>query len=73
MQTSTYFLVIRCLKVVLVELTYICQAYDDIVDSIKNQLYILPKETIVYPGHGFTTTIEIEKRTNPFHMRLDIF
>lgn len=41
-------------------------SYDQIVHSIKNQFYILPEETIVYPGHGYTTTIEIEKRTNPF-------
>lgn len=41
-------------------------SYDEIVDSIKNKLYLLPDETIVYPGHGFTTTVEIEKRTNPF-------
>lgn len=26
----------------------------------------LPKETVVYPGHGFTTTIEHELRYNPY-------
>ena len=34
--------------------------------SIKNQLYILPEETMVYPGHGGTTTIGHEKKFNPY-------
>lgn len=35
-------------------------------DSIRNALYSLPDETTVYPGHGPTTTIGREKRSNPF-------
>ncbi|MCK4531033.1 MAG: MBL fold metallo-hydrolase [Candidatus Marinimicrobia bacterium] len=34
--------------------------------SIKDVLYALPDETIVYPGHMDTTTIGEEKRHNPF-------
>lgn len=34
--------------------------------SIRTKLYALPEETVVYPGHGPTTTIGKEKRTNPF-------
>lgn len=34
--------------------------------SIKKQLYTLPDETVVYPGHGPTTTIGHEKANNPF-------
>jgi hydroxyacylglutathione hydrolase len=34
--------------------------------SIRMQLYTLPDETIVYPGHGPETTIGWEKRHNPF-------
>ena len=41
---------------------------EDLFDSIKNKLYHLPNETIVYPGHdyaGFTSsTIEEEKLYN---------
>ena len=35
-------------------------------ESIKTKLYTLPTDTIVYPGHGNTTTIEAEMKTNPF-------
>lgn len=38
--------------------------------SIREKLYVLPDETIVYPGHGETTTIGHEKKYNLF-VRLD--
>jgi hydroxyacylglutathione hydrolase len=41
-------------------------SYEQIMDSIKNKLMILPDETVVYPGHGPATTIGEEKRGNPF-------
>ena len=34
--------------------------------SIRRQLYSLPDETLVYPGHGPRTTIGYEKRYNPY-------
>jgi hydroxyacylglutathione hydrolase len=34
--------------------------------SIRERLYTLPEETIIYPGHGPQSTIGREKRTNPF-------
>lgn len=34
--------------------------------SIRNKLFVLPDETIVYPGHGDRTTIGHEKMYNPF-------
>lgn len=35
-------------------------------ESIKTKLYTLPEGTIVYPGHGETTTIGDEIKSNPF-------
>jgi glyoxylase-like metal-dependent hydrolase (beta-lactamase superfamily II) len=40
--------------------------HQDLVDSIQKKLFILPGETVVYPGHGPTTTIEKESKDNPF-------
>ncbi len=39
---------------------------EDITSSIRNKLYILPDETIVYCGHGESTTIGFEKQNNSF-------
>jgi glyoxylase-like metal-dependent hydrolase (beta-lactamase superfamily II) len=41
-------------------------SYDQLMDSIQNKLMTLPDETIVYPGHGPSTTIGEERRGNPF-------
>lgn len=40
--------------------------HEQLLESISEQLYTLPEETIVYPGHGPSTTIAIEKVSNPF-------
>jgi hydroxyacylglutathione hydrolase len=40
--------------------------YKIIQDTIRNKLYHLADETIVYPGHGPVTTIGEEKLLNPF-------
>lgn len=37
-----------------------------LLDSIVNQLFTLPDHTVVYPGHGPSTTIGHEKVHNPF-------
>jgi glyoxylase-like metal-dependent hydrolase (beta-lactamase superfamily II) len=40
--------------------------FKTLIESIREQLFILPDETIVYPGHGEPTTIGFEKKYNPF-------
>ena len=40
--------------------------FNELLSAIRNQLFTLPPETVVYPGHGGDTTIEIEMRSNPF-------
>jgi len=37
-----------------------------LAQSIRQQLYSLPDDTVVLPGHGDTTTIGEERRYNPF-------
>ncbi len=40
--------------------------HQELLSSIREKLYTLPDETVVYPGHGPTTTIGKEKATNSF-------
>jgi glyoxylase-like metal-dependent hydrolase (beta-lactamase superfamily II) len=40
--------------------------FDQIMDSIRSRLFVLPDETRVLPGHGPQTTIGEERRSNPF-------
>jgi len=37
-----------------------------LISSIKNKLLVLPDKTLVYPGHGPSSTIGEEKMNNPF-------
>lgn len=37
-----------------------------LLDGIRGKLFTLPDATRVYPGHGPATTVELERRTNPF-------
>ncbi len=41
-------------------------SHNTLTQSIKEKLFSLPDETIVYPGHGPQTTIAHEKEHNPF-------
>jgi hydroxyacylglutathione hydrolase len=40
--------------------------YDTLIESIGSRLFVLPTDTVVYPGHGEATTIGREIKTNPF-------
>jgi glyoxylase-like metal-dependent hydrolase (beta-lactamase superfamily II) len=40
--------------------------FDTLIQSIHEKLFVLADETVVYSGHGGTTTIGKEKLSNPF-------
>lgn len=40
--------------------------HQTLLKSIRTQLFVLPNETVVYPGHGPSTKIGYEKMFNPF-------
>jgi glyoxylase-like metal-dependent hydrolase (beta-lactamase superfamily II) len=37
-----------------------------LINAIRKKLFALPDSTVVYPGHGDTTTIGYEKENNPY-------
>ena len=37
-----------------------------LVESIRGKIFSLPDETVIYPGHGPSTTVGYEKQHNPF-------
>jgi hydroxyacylglutathione hydrolase len=41
-------------------------SWEQMQDSLRDVILPLPDETVVLPGHGPSTTIERERRTNPF-------
>ena len=45
-------------------------SWDELEASIRKKLYVLPGDTIVFPGHNYgptpTSTIQYEKQHNPF-------
>jgi glyoxylase-like metal-dependent hydrolase (beta-lactamase superfamily II) len=41
-------------------------SYEMLINSIKERFFPLGDSTIVYPGHGPSTTIENEREHNPF-------
>lgn len=40
--------------------------HQQLLDSIRQKLFVLPEATVVYPGHGKPTSIAFEKQNNPF-------
>lgn len=40
--------------------------FDTLIDGIRSRLFVLPPESVVYPGHGNPTTIGTEMAENPF-------
>jgi glyoxylase-like metal-dependent hydrolase (beta-lactamase superfamily II) len=45
-------------------------SYEQLMASMAEKILPLPDETHVLPGHGGTTTVGMERRTNPFLIEL---
>lgn len=41
-------------------------SYNQLIQSVQTKLFVYPEDTVVYPGHGPSTTINWEKNNNPF-------
>jgi hydroxyacylglutathione hydrolase len=41
-------------------------SFKTLAAGIRRDLWVLPDDAVVYSGHGPTTTIGVERRTNPF-------
>lgn len=41
-------------------------SFEELERSIRTQIYTLPDDTVVLPGHGERTTVGAEKETNPY-------
>ena len=41
-------------------------SYQQLIASVREKIFTLPEETVVYPGHGPETTVKREMQYNPF-------
>ncbi len=41
-------------------------SYEQLIRSVRDKIFTLPGDTLVLPGHGPQTTVDREKRSNPF-------
>ena len=45
-------------------------SFQQLMDSVRDKVFTLPDETLIYPGHGPGTTVGMEKKHNPFFLRI---
>ena len=41
-------------------------SFTELLESVRKYVWPLPGDTVIYPGHGPTTTVAAEKARNPF-------
>lgn len=41
-------------------------SYERLLNSVKEKIFIYPDEIKIYPGHGPSTSVGVERRENPF-------
>jgi len=39
---------------------------ESLLQGVREKIFTLPGDTVIYPGHGPQTTVESEKKHNPF-------
>ncbi|MNL79186.1 putative metallo-hydrolase [compost metagenome] len=42
-------------------------SYPEALANNRRELFSLPDETVIAPGHGPLTTVGLEKKNNPFY------
>jgi glyoxylase-like metal-dependent hydrolase (beta-lactamase superfamily II) len=47
-------------------------SFSELLDSVRKYVWPLPDDTVIYPGHGPTTTVAAEKARNPFLKELGV-
>lgn len=45
---------------------FACASHTQLLQSIETQILTLPDETTLYPGHGPSTTVKRERKSNPY-------
>ena len=40
--------------------------HEELIVAVKEKIFVLPDDTVLFPGHGPATTVGEEKRSNPF-------
>lgn len=40
--------------------------HDQLLRAVREKIFVLPDDTVLFPGHGPATTVGVEKRSNPF-------
>lgn len=41
-------------------------SHERLLRSVREKIFVLPDDTVIFPGHGPSTTVGREKRSNPF-------
>ena len=41
-------------------------SHERLLESVREKIFVLPDDTVIFPGHGPSTTVGEEKRSNPF-------
>ncbi len=41
-------------------------SFETLLESVRSKIFAYPDTTRLYPGHGPDTTVDRERRTNPF-------